>query len=93
MAFYVERVYYVPHRDLLVLAGRPDPSLPRPGGSIDLPQDVKGPGWVPIADVQQIEFADGADRTCVIVDYEHIERAPLMEFTDLEGRPLDVRSP
>jgi len=93
MAFFVDRVYYVPHRDLLVLAGRPDPSVPVPGGSIDLPRELKGPGWVPIADVQTIAFADGKDRTCVIVEYQHVETAPLMEFSDLESKPLPLRRP
>ncbi|MEN0064087.1 MAG: hypothetical protein AAGA48_18180 [Myxococcota bacterium] len=93
MAFFVQRVYYVPHRDLLVLAGRPDPTVPVAGGAIDLPEDLKGPGWVPIADVQTIAFADGAERTCVIVDYTHLEQAPLMEFSDLEGKPLSLRRP
>lgn len=93
MAFFVERVYYLPQRDLLVLAGRPDPTEPKPGGSIDLPRDVKGPGWVPITDVQTVPFADGVEKLCVIVDYHHIEAAPLMEFSDLEGVALDLRNP
>ncbi len=93
MAFLVERVYYLPARDLLVLAGRPDPTMPEPGGAIDLPEDLKGPGWVPIADVQTVPFADGTEQLCVVVEYQHLEAAPLMEFTDLEGRPLDLRRP
>ncbi|MEO0601970.1 MAG: hypothetical protein AAF211_11080 [Myxococcota bacterium] len=93
MAFFVQRVYFVPHRDLLVLAGRPEPTVPVPGGAIDLPGEVKGPGWVPIADVQTIAFADGTEKLCVVVDYQYIESAPLMEFSDLEGKPLDIRMP
>lgn len=93
MAFFVQRVYYLPHRDQLVLAGRPDPTMPVPGGAIDLPQEVKGPGWVPILDVQTVAFADGVERLCVVIDYTHVEAAPLMEFSDLEGKPLPVRKP
>lgn len=93
MAFFCQRVYYVPHRDLLVLAGRPDPTVPVAGGSVDLPHELKGPGWVPIADVQSVPFADGTHQTCIIVEYQYIEAAPLMEFSDLEGKPLSLRRP
>ena len=86
----VQKVYYVPHRDLLVLSGRIEGRAPQPGWSIDLPVAVRGPGWVPIADVQVVDFADGA-RTCVILDYQVLESAPLMEFSDLEGATLDFR--
>jgi hypothetical protein len=90
VAFRVEKVYYVPHRDLVVLAGRVEGSGPRPGGSIDLPREVKGPGWVPISDVQTVAFAD-RERLCVILDYQVIEGAPLMEFSSIEGLALECR--
>ena len=86
----VTRVYYVAHRDLLVLAGELQGRAPLPGWSIDLPRAIRGPGWVPIADVQVVPFADG-ERTCVILDYQVLESAPLMEFSDLEGTTLDYR--
>lgn len=93
MAFLVDKVYYVPHRDLLVLAGRADPALPQPGGQIDLPREVRGPGWVPIRDVQSVPFADGTHRLCAILDYEVVAGAPFMEFSDLEGLSLELRPP
>ena len=89
-SFHVVKVYWVAHRDLVVLAGAPGESLPRPGQSIDLPREVKGPGWVPIHDAQTIEFADGP-RPCVVLEYAVVEGAPLMEFSDLEGKALPVR--
>lgn len=89
---HVHKVYYVPHRDLVVLAGDPLGGTPGPGYAIDLPKEIRGPGWVPIADVQVVPFADGY-RTCVILDYQVVEGAPLMEFSDLEGRVLDLRKP
>ena len=90
-SFQVHKVYWVTQRDLVVLAGVTGESLPRPGQAIDLPREVKGPGWVPIADAQTIEFADGP-RPCVILEYGVLEGSPLMEFTDLEGKILSVRS-
>ncbi|MBX2797420.1 MAG: hypothetical protein KTR31_07130 [Myxococcales bacterium] len=96
MTFFVDKVYYLPHRDLLVLAGRPQGDAaqpPLPGGRIDLPEEIKGPGWVPIADVQTVAFEDGTDRLCVVLDYEVVVPTPLMEFRDLEGRALEVRRP
>ncbi|MEQ1503500.1 MAG: hypothetical protein ABMB14_14785 [Myxococcota bacterium] len=90
MALHVFKVYYVPHRDLIVLAGRPEGSPPRIGGAIDLPREIQGPGWVPIASIERVAFADG-ERTCVILDYEVVTGAPLMEFSALEGLTLDTR--
>jgi hypothetical protein len=89
-AFTVHKVYYVAHRDLLVLAGAPESGLPKPGWSVDLPRDVQGPGWVPIHDVQNIPFKDG-EKMAIILEYEVITGAPLMEFSSLEGLTLDVR--
>ena len=93
MAFHVDKVYFVPHRDLLVLSGRQDGAPPVPRGSIDLPREIKGPGWVPILDVQAVPFAGGDARPCVILEYSVLESAPLMEFSDLEGLTLEVRGP
>jgi hypothetical protein len=91
-AFRVEKAYLVPHRDLIVLAGTPESGLPVPGGAIELPREIKGPGWVPIHAVQRVPFAD-RERLCVILEYAVVEGAPLMEFTDLEGLPLSLRGP
>ena len=78
MAFAVDKVFFVPHRDLLVLAGRAESAAPVPQGAIDLPREVQGPGWVPILDVQTIPFEDGTTKLCVILEYAVIESAPLM---------------
>ena len=90
-AFRVDKVYFVPHRDLLVLAGTPESVLPRPEWSIDLPREIKGPGWVPIHDVQMVPFADGTEKLCVVLEYAVVEGAPLMEFGDLEGLALELK--
>ena len=90
-SFTVHKVYYAGHLDKLVLAGRAESGLPRPGWAIDLPREVKGPGWVPIHDVQTIAFNDGTSRLCVVLEYEVVTGAPLMEFSSLEGLSLDVR--
>jgi hypothetical protein len=92
MAFRVLKVYSVPHRDLIVLAGVTEGIEPLPGGTIDLPTEIRGPGWVPIYDVQEIDFA-GQLRTAVVLEWRVVEPAPFMEFADLEGRPLDCRRP
>ena len=91
MAFHVDKVYYMPQHDLLVLAGRADPTVPTPKDAIDLPRSIQGPGWVPIRDVQVVPFEDGTERLCVVLDYDVVVPAPLMEFKDLEGLDLDVR--
>lgn len=91
-AFHVDKAYLVPHHDLIVLAGTPVSGLPVPGGSVELPREVKGPGWVPIHDVQRVRFGD-RDKLCIVLLYQVVEGAPLMEFTDLEGLPLQLRGP
>ena len=90
-AFRVDKVYYVPVRDQVVLTGAMESGRVRPGDAIDLPRELKGPGWVPIHDVQQIPFRDGRTRLGVILLWDTLSAAPLMEFKDLEGLALDVR--
>ena len=89
-AFEVEPTYMVPHRDLIVLAGKAVSGMPRPGGAIELPRELKGPGWVPISDVQKVPFGE-VERLCVILEWSVVEGAPLMEFGDLEGLALQIR--
>jgi hypothetical protein len=91
-AFHVEKTYLVPHLDLIVLSGTPVSGLPVPGGAVELPREIKGPGWVPIRDVQRVAFAD-RERLCILLDHAVVEGAPLMEFSDLEGLPLQLRGP
>lgn len=90
-AFRVHKAYYVSHQDCVALAGRIESGKVAAGMRIDLPREVKGPGWVPISGVQTVQFADGKARLCVLIDYEVLTGAPLMEFADLEGLALDVR--
>ena len=90
-AFRVHKVYMIPHRDLLVLAGTPETVLPKPAWSIDLPRELKGPGWVPILDIQQVPFADGTHKLCVVLDYAVVEGSPFLEFADLEGLALELK--
>lgn len=90
MAFRVQKVFGVPHRDLVVLAGTIEGPPPAPGGTIDLPVEVKGPGWVQILDVQPLELG-GAVWTAVVLEWRVVESAPFMEFGDLEGLTLDTR--
>lgn len=90
-AFTVDKVYYIPHRDLIVLAGHCESGRPLPGMMVDLPREINGPGWVPIHDVQQIPFADGTTKLGIVLLYDVVTSAQLMEFTDLEGLALDLR--
>ena len=90
-AFYCEKVYYVPGQDLVALIGSMESGFVRPGFMIGLPPEVRGPGWVPVHDVQTVPFRDGRIRLAVLLEYEMLTGAPLMEFSDLEGKPLDVR--
>ena len=90
-AFRCEKVYYVARMDLVALIGAMESGFVRPGYFIGLPPELKGPGWVPIRDVQSVPFHDGRVRLAVLVDYDALSAAPLMEFADLEGVPLDIR--
>jgi hypothetical protein len=92
-AFRCEKVFYVPGQDLVALVGAMESGFVRPGFMIGLPPELRGPGWVPIRDVQTVPFRDGRTRLAVLLDYEVLTGAPLMEFSDLEGKPLDVRKP
>jgi hypothetical protein len=87
----VDKVYYVAHRDLIVLTGHAESGAVFAGMEIDLPVSIRGPGFVPIVDVQHIPFRDGTLRFGVVVNYESVTSAPFMEFRDLEGLTLDIR--
>ena len=90
-AFRVTKALYMPSRDLIVLAGELDSGKVMAGWRVDLPRDIRGPGWVPIHDVQHVPFADGVTHLCLVLQYEVVTSAPLMEFADLEGLALEVR--
>jgi hypothetical protein len=82
----------VMHRDLIVLVGRFQGDAATPGWEVDCPEAIKGPGWVPIRDVQTIRLED-VDWPALVLEYESFTSAQLMEFGDLEGRALDLRDP
>jgi hypothetical protein len=90
-AFTVKKVYYIAHRDLIVLSGALESGVVRPGDAIDLPREIKGPGWVPIHDVQQIPFLDGRTELGIVLLWDTVTGAPLMEFSALEGLALQIR--
>jgi hypothetical protein len=90
--FHVEKVLYKAVDDLIVLAGRMESGTVGPEWWIDLPREIRGPGWVRIADVQTVAFADRA-RLCLVLPYAAVIDAPLMEFSDLEGKTFDLRQP
>lgn len=89
-SFHCDNAYWVMHQDLVVLSGYLLSGKVLPGWAVDLPREIKGPGWVPIRDVQMVDFA-GKRKLCIVLDYDVLDGAQLMEFSDLEGRALDVR--
>ena len=89
--FHVDRIYWQGHLDLIVLAGHLVRGDVLAGDEVELPVSIRGPGWVPIRDVQTVDFADGTARLCVVIDYGTLESAPFMEFRDVEGLDLSIR--
>jgi hypothetical protein len=90
-SFTVDRCFYHPVGDHLVLAGRLESGQASPGMQIDLPQELRGPGWVTVTDVQWVPFRGGARQLCLILPYAALSEHPFLEFSDLEGKALDVR--
>lgn len=90
-SFTVSRCFYHPVGDHLVLAGRLESGMAAPGMQVDLPRELRGPGWVTVSDVQVVPFRDGTRQLCLILPYASISEHPFMEFGDLEGKALDVR--
>lgn len=89
-AFQVEEVYWHPTQDLLLLAGRLEGSWPSTDIQVDLPQELGGPGWVPVLTVQVVDFKDKR-RTCLILHDSVIAGKPLFEPDLLKGKPVDLR--
>lgn len=90
--FYCKRAYWLMTRDLLVLTGQILEEPVQPGCAIDLPVSIRGPGLVPIHSVQEVTFADRPPELGVVIEYHHLEAAPLMEPSHLEGRELKVHA-
>lgn len=90
--FHVHKAFYYARKDAVVLAGAfVDPDDVVPGFMVELPADIKGHGYVPIADITTVQFADDREQLCLVLDYEVFTDSPLLEFSDLEGRRLDVK--
>ncbi len=89
-AFQVDKVYWHPTQDLLVLAGRLEGSWPSTDLQVDLPREIGGPGWVPVLTVQVVDFQD-ARRTCLILHDSVVAGKPLFEPDHLQGKAVDLR--
>ena len=88
--FRVQRAYYLPRRDLIVLTGTLVSGDLRPGMLVDFPRSMGGPGLVRIATVETVRFADGNEDLALTVDFHDLEPSPLFEPSRLEGRVIDV---
>ncbi len=91
-AFQVDRAFYHARRDAVVLAGAfVGVDDVAPGSLVELPADIRGHGFVPIAEITTVQFADAREQMCLVLRYEVFYDSPLLEFSDLEGRTLAVR--
>ena len=91
-SFHVHKAFYYARRDAVVLAGAfVDQDDVVPGFLVELPAEIKGHGYVPIADITTVQFADDREQMCLVLEYEVFYDSPLLEFSDLEGLTLDVK--
>lgn len=88
-AFLVEKVYWLPKADLLVLTGHLVGDV-GPGMLVDLPVAIKGPGPVPVHSVEFVDFGQAGALPAITVAQVYLDQAPLMEYSDLEGRTLAI---
>jgi hypothetical protein len=88
--FYCDRAYWLMTRDLLVLTGQVLEGPVDAGHAIDLPQAIRGPGLVPIHSVQEVTFEDRPPELGIVIQWHHLESAPMMEPSHLEKRELRV---
>ena len=88
--FYCNRAYWLMTRDLLVLTGKILEGPVDAGQRIDLPKSIRGPGLVPIHSVQEVTFEDRGPELGIVIQWHHLEAAPLMEPSHLEKRELKV---
>lgn len=88
--FYCHRAYWLMTQDLLVLTGKVMEGSVDAGQAIDLPTSIRGPGLVPIHSVQEVTFDDRPPELGVVIQWHHLEAAPWMEPSHLEGRTLLV---
>lgn len=90
--FAVERSFYLPNRDLMVLTGALLNGDMEPGDRVELPTRLGGPGLVPIAAVEMVQFADGREVPAICVELKWIEGVPTFEPVTLEGEILGISS-
>jgi hypothetical protein len=88
--FAVDRAFYLPARDLMVLTGAPDEGEVGPADLVDLPSRLGGPGPVPIESIEWVRFEGGREVPAVCVRLVHIESTPDFEPAHLEGQILEV---
>ena len=88
--FHCERAYWLMTRDLLVLTGQILEGPVEPNLAIDLPVSIRGPGLVPIHSIQEVTFDDRPPELGLVIEWRHLESAPMMEPSHLQGRELRV---
>ena len=91
--FKVDKAFYYALKDSVVLAGAfvgEDDVVP--GFLVELPAEIKGHGYVPISDITTVQFADDREQLCLVLKYEVFYDSPLLEFSDMEGLTLNVKS-
>jgi hypothetical protein len=87
--FAVEKAFFHAAYDLVVLTGVVRQAPVRVGMYVDLPPSIGGPGWVPIASLEYVQFPQGR-KLAVTLPYAAIQRTRL-EPVVLEGKELEVR--
>lgn len=88
--FAVDRAFYLPGRDLMVLTGLPDDGEVGPADLVDLPARLGGPGPVPIASIEWVRFDGGREVPALCIRLSQIESTPTFEPVHLEGEVLEV---
>ena len=88
--FKVDNAYFHPGYDLVVLTGSVAQAPVRAGMHVDLPREVNGPGWVPIASLEYVQFPTGP-KLALTIPFSAIGGTNL-EPSVLEGRELEVRA-
>lgn len=89
--YRVKKCYWLAHRDLVVMTGTIVDGPVLPGMFINLPTQLRGPGLVPIASMEEVEFPTHKE-LAVVIEYRELEPAPMFEPSTVEGRVLDVVS-
>lgn len=88
--FFCARAYWLMTQDLLILTGKVLEGPVDAGLAIDLPTSIRGPGFVPIHSIQEITFDDRPPELGIVIQWHHLDAAPMMEPSHLENRELKV---